>query len=271
MRTKAVAIIVASLIGIAFLGLNIWLRMRSDKSNPPVVSYELNDAAKADAQVLPVGKRPEPETQADIPAYRVVSDRIEYDNALRSQIETSVFIEEHVTEDNLRSLLEHLYALAKARGPFQYRERPNYVFVYVHARQGQDWIAMGSGTATSKFKVQIRHELLATVNDPPVVRFGLTEAERQMIFRDIVRVEDRAYYEAEQLYPFPMPKNDPAYTETGEKQQLQRQSDYARELIKQYRAELAESLGLTIDQLEAIGNEGARNWWETPPPPEASP
>ena len=249
MRTKAVAIIVASLIGVTFLGLSIWLSFRSDKSSLPVVSYQPSDPAKADAQARPVGKRPEPETQADIPAYRVVSDRFEYDNPLRSQSEISVFIEEHVTEDNLRSLLDHLYAVAKARGPFQYRERPNYVFVYVHAREGQEWIAMGSETAASEFTVQIRHELLATVNDPPAPRFGLTEAERQMIFRDIVRVEDRAHYEAEQLYPFPMPENDPAYTETGEKQQLQRQQDYARELIRQYRAELAESLGLTIDQL----------------------
>ena len=88
-----------------------------------------------------------------------------------------------------------------------------------------------------------------------------------MIFRDIVRVEDRANNEAEQMYPFPMPKNDPSYTETGEKNQLQKQLDYATELIKEHRAELATSLGLTMEQLQEIGREGMQNWWEIPSPP----
>lgn len=112
--------------------------------------------------------------------------------------------------------------------------------------------------------VQIRKDLLATVNDPPSERLGLTEAERQMIFRDIVRMEDRAYRDAKAAYPVPLSEDDRNYTETGESRQYDKKTEYALELMEKYKAELAESLGLTREQLRSIGNEGTKNWWELP-------
>ena len=90
--------------------------------------------------------------------------------------------------------------------------------------------------------------------------------KRQMIWRDIVRVEERARLESQVLYPFPLRKNDPNYLETGNDTQIRKQLDYASEMRKQYTIELAESLDLTFEQLEEIADEGITNWWETPPP-----
>ncbi len=260
MSNRTIAIIVASMIGVAFLGLGLWV---SSRSSPPL---DTSEASPPPANVEPASseERPKQTAEATIPAFRVITDTIAYDNPLRSQVEITVFMEDRVTEESIRLLLDHLYELAKKVGPFQYRQHPNCFDIRIYARRGQSYIAQGWKNPSSEFDVQIRKGLLATVNDPPTVRFGLNENNRQMIWRDIVRVEDRAHLEAKELYPFPMPRNDPNYTETGEKNQLEKQLDYARELMKQYRIELAESLGLTMEQLEEIGDEGVVNWWKSP-------
>ena len=267
MSNKTPAITVGGMIGLTFAGMGIWLLSRPTPERPPGVAaaYSPNKLMET---TLPAPEQARPPAPTDfrqtIPAFRTITDTIAYDNPRRSQVEIAVFMEERATEESIRLLLNHLYGLAKKAGPFKYREHPNYILVRIHARKGQEWIAMGFQSAVSEFDIQISNELLKTVNDPSVVKFGFAEAERQMIFRDIVRIEDRAHYEAEQMYPFPMPKNDPSYTETGEKNQFTKQVDYATELMKQYRIELAESLDLTMEQLEEIGNEGVKNWWETP-------
>ncbi len=263
MSNKTAAIIVASMIGITLVGVGVWLSFRSSPQRAPVLSDSNNQNTPAET-ALPVPVQSKLKPKPKIPAFRVITDKVAYDIPLRSQIEIAAFMEERVTEENLRFLLEHLYELAKKAGPFKFRQHPNYVFIRIYARKGQAHVAMGYETPSNEFDIQIRKELIATINDPPVVRFGLTESERQMIWRDIVRVENRSHREAEDLYPFPMSKRDPGYTETGEKNQKVKQLEYVRELKKLYQVELAESLGLTMDQLEEIGTEGSNNWWETP-------
>lgn len=262
MSNKTVAIIIAGMIGVTFVGMGVWISSRSTPNNPPTVN-KADSLHKTAETNLPVPEQAKPQPPK-IPAFRVTTDKIAYDTVLRSQVAIAVFIEERVTEEGIRVLLDHLYALAKKVGPFKYREHPNYIDIRIYARKGQAHIAWGYESPSEQFNVRIRKQLLATVNDSPIVKLGLTESERQMIWRDIVREEDRAHRDAEEFYPFPMPKNDPSYTETGEINQLSKQLDYARELMKQYREELAESLGMTMEQLEKIGKEGMKNWWETP-------
>lgn len=252
MNTRTTVVICATLVGVTFLSLGVWVSSQRSTAPPVRAEPAAND------------ERPKQTVKATVPAYRVISDRLVYDDAMYSKVRTDVFIEEHVTEKKLRDLLDHLYKLAMQRGPFKYREHPNSVFVFIFAREGQNEIAMGH-LDDSGFVIRIDSSLLKTVNDPPVVRFGFTESKRQMIFRDIVRVERRAVDEAEQLYPWPMSKDDPTYTETGEKNQLQKQGVYADELMEEYRAELAASLGLTVGELKEIGNEGVLSHWIFPP------
>ena len=266
MSNKVTLTIIVTMICGTFAGLGIWLSARSETPRSPVPSEEVRKPTDIDPVAPPTKQQPKANPGPSIPSYRVISDRIEYDTLLRAQVEIVVFLEEHVTEEKLRTLLQHLYREAKSRGPFQYREHPNFVFIYVHAREGQDWVAMGSETAGTEFAIDIRDKLLATVNDPPVVKFGLTEDRRQMIWRDIVRIEDRASREAKEMYAYPMPKSDPRYTETAAQMQLQKQADYETALRTKYSLELAESVGLTLEQVDEIGDEGVTNWWEMPDP-----
>ena len=180
MSNKTAAVIIASMIGITFVGIGVWLSSRSTQRNPPRV-HDAGSSKKPTGSTVTVPKPAKPRLskisgpkarKQKIPAFRVISDDVKYDTPLRSQVEIIVIMEERVTQKGLRVLINHLYETAKRRGPYQFREQPNYVFIGVHARKGQEWIAKGFKSAVSDFDIMIRKELLKTVNDPPVVRFG---------------------------------------------------------------------------------------------------
>lgn len=74
------------------------------------------------------------------------------------------------------------------------------------------------------------------------------ESGRKEIFKEIIAAEDKATAEAERRFPA----------------DIEKQIDFEGELIKKYKAELAEKHGLTFDQLKSIGVEGITNNWSMP-------
>ena len=98
------------------------------------------------------------------------------------------------------------------------------------------------------------------------LKFGYTEEERKAIFLELVRAEDKANNEAEFLFPTPDPLSD-SYDQQAMQEALQSQAEHYNEFAPIYRGEVAQSFGLTIDQLDDIGVEGAVNQWPFPPSP----
>ena len=84
-------------------------------------------------------------------------------------------------------------------------------------------------------------------------KFGYTESERRQIWEDIIRAEDRADVEALLIYPDMTPYND--------------WRNLFDELAYKYKLELAQKLGLSIEQLGEIGFEGIEKGWPFPPLP----
>jgi len=86
-------------------------------------------------------------------------------------------------------------------------------------------------------------------------QFGLTESQRQQVFRDLGAAENRAEREAAQKF-----EADP---------ESQGQFDFTMRLKAEYRSEIARKYGLTEDQLVVIDAEGyEKGWSEVGAPPE---
>jgi tetratricopeptide (TPR) repeat protein len=94
---------------------------------------------------------------------------------------------------------------------------------------------------------------LNTINEEVEYKFGFTEAERKEIWDDMIRAEDRADVEALQAYPDMTPLMDWRYL--------------FDELSYKYKFELAQRLGLSMEQLKEIGFEATEKGWPFPPLP----
>ncbi len=85
-------------------------------------------------------------------------------------------------------------------------------------------------------------------------RFGLSEAERQRVFREVGAALNRAMQEADERY-----KDDP--------QSMQRVM-YEEDLSERYKREIAKEHGLTRAQLVELGIEGFEKDWRVDAPSE---
>jgi len=212
MSNKTITIIIVSMIGTTFLGMGVWLSSQSTskKSNVVEVEKQKEPTVVAAAEIIKKPKKSErQEHKSTIPAYRIISDTVERDDQRDSYVQVEVFMEDRVTNASLRRVINHLHKRAKQTGPFKYRLHPNIIDIRVFARKGQSWIARGWGTDTQKFSINISENLIASIYDEPIVKFGLTESERQKIWRDVIRTEDRAGEEAEAVYPYYIRNSDP--------------------------------------------------------------
>lgn len=94
----------------------------------------------------------------------------------------------------------------------------------------------------------------------PDTKFGLSEAARRDIYKDILRARDRAQLEADRRYPPPDPGASAdrwrLYSETRE--QFLAQAD------EEDKSAIAEHHHLTPGQLVEIGEEGTRRNWPRP-------
>ena len=100
---------------------------------------------------------------------------------------------------------------------------------------------------------------LEPISDEGEAKFGYSEEERKEIYLELVSAEVLATSEAESLFPTPDPFGGSFSLEA-----VQAALDNLTAYIQQNRAQVAEQFGLSIDELDEIGIEGAQNGWPLP-------
>lgn len=207
---------------------------------------------------------------APMPTYAVL-DRETYDAPIKTQIVLHALVSGTLTEASLKRLLHKLYDEANATRGFKYHGgKPTHVFIYLytsrdHFKSGMgQWIAMLSRVGEgSRIDTQVRTELIAYLVAKPEVEHGLSESTRKEIFRAIVTAEDRAYADAERMYPLPDP-SEPGYSQAKAAEQLVKQAEAGRALSEKYKSEVAKRYGITKAVLDEISVEGLKKNWPIP-------
>jgi hypothetical protein len=95
------------------------------------------------------------------------------------------------------------------------------------------------------------------VKPPPAPPTGLSLAERQAFYWELIEAQDRAVAEAEKAHPM---DSDPPQVDAYVALWL--------ELTKEYEAAVMEKYGVTQAQADAIVDEGITSGWPMPPLPE---
>lgn len=100
------------------------------------------------------------------------------------------------------------------------------------------------------------------------VRHGLTEVERRKIFKELVKAQDKANFEAERKYPTMviLAANGIDYCVSPEtvKQNFRKNDTYAKEIKKRYEQEMLNKYDLSGEQIEDLMNEGLNENWPFP-------
>ena len=167
------------------------------------------------------------------------------------------FAEGVPTKAELETEIMNRYRAALARRGFKFHSAPTNIFIYVYAtkeqaRAGQAlWIGMiGKGISDKQERrVMISQERLAALTQVPENRFGLSEAVRRQVYREIAVAEDRGTREAMARVPDSRIKEQAKLEDTL-------QEKYKTEVLKKYK--------LTQDQASKIALEGAQKGWPAP-------
>ena len=153
---------------------------------------------------------PAPTSKAAVlPQYTVLLEDI-YDVPIKTQVVLDVLVSGEISDFGLRALLSQLYSSTKARTGFTYHDSPTIVFIYLftsrdRAQSGmRQWIAMlAKGYDDAVPTITVDERQIAQLGAEPVERFGLSEEQREEIWREIIRADHRAIEEAERRYPYP--------------------------------------------------------------------
>lgn len=226
-------------IGVVLLALGFWLTSRSDQTAPPP-STPAVAAAKAQPAV--------PAAPAIAkPAYTIVESTPAPDGqgGGTKKIIVSGTITHAGLDALLRDLMDGVQGLTWA-----YTDE-------AHIPNAQ-WIGMIDTIDKTTPEVTIDDTKIAALTAAPVQKFGLSEPERQAIFREKVAAEDRADKDAEAQYPI-----NGEYTHAT----LVAHGNLLDTKNEQYAAEIAKAHSLTPKQLESISVEGIQKNWAIPSSP----
>lgn len=189
-------------------------------------------------------------------SYTLIDEQI-YDKPIKTQIGQHIVVSGIPSKADLKAEISKRYRAALARRGFRYHNPATNIYIYVYgteeqARAGQGlWIGMLAKSYSDKGvpEVMVNDERLAALSATPEKRFGLSEAQRKQVFREVADAEDRATREAMARVP---------------DSQIMKQIELERELTEKYKAEVARKYGLTKDHLLKISVEGVRNGWLAP-------
>lgn len=190
-----------------------------------------------------------------LPDYEIVSENT-YDAPVKTQIEQHILVMGEINEENQKALLRQQFDSIMQRRGFKYHYAPTNVYIYTYdtkeraeAEQGL-WLAMlqMSPLDNGEPKITIKKEQIAQIGQEPKEKFGLPEAKRKKIYKEIIVAERRATDEAMVREP----------------SDIYKQIDLEQKLAKKYKDELAIKYNLTKDSLSSIGIEGVTNQWARP-------
>lgn len=185
--------------------------------------------------------------------YTVVDEKVS-DTALKTQIEQHIVVAGVPTKSGLEAEILDRYRAAQTRRGFRYHNPATNIFIYVYgsmeqARAGQGlWIGMIAKGFSDRGEpeVLINDERLAAFGKPAENRFGLSEAMRRQVFREIAAAENRGTREA---------------MERISDSRIREQTELERQLQKEYKSAIARRYKLSEDALRKILVEGVKKGW----------
>ena len=211
----------------------------------------------------------EKQDTSDIPEYSILSEEV-YDAPVKTQIVLNLLVEGEISETGLITLLTQQYSSLLTRTGFQYHDFPTNIYIYAYTSEERAESGMGQWIAMLQKDyddvnptINVNERQIAQLDAQPEDKFGLSEAERQQIWYEIIEAEDRAFQESMQEFPDPDPL-DPNYSESLVLEQVEKQMELQRTLDEIYKNELAEKYGLTLEQLDEIVVEGLTKDWPFP-------
>jgi len=215
-----------------------------------------------------------PSPATDSLRYEILDEET-HDSQIKAQVVLQVLVQGDLRESSLRLLLEELYAEAMGKQGFQYHDGTTNVYIYLfsskeYAASRYQWVAMlEKSFSDASPKITVDRDRLEDYISPSqsTLRYGLTEGQRRVIFKDIVRAEDRARAESMVTYPDLLP-SAPGYSQDAFLAQLGQQMGEQERLTESYKSALAREHGLTREQLDDIESEGLREDWPMPPLPD---
>lgn len=219
---------------------------------------------EADQRAKPVGTVP---VQQQL-TYRVLDEEV-YDAPIKTQLEMSVLVSGDVSRGSLRRLLNDLSRQMAERTGFKHHPRPTHLVLAAylteeHYRSGAgQWVAQFLKIGDRKPEFHINERQMGQIGKAPEEKYGRTEDERKTIYYELVKAEDRANREATAKYPDIDPMS-PDFSPQASMEQLEKQYDYAGQIVVVYTRQVAEKHHLTDDQIKGISQEGLMKDWPMP-------
>ena len=167
----------------------------------------LRPPSRAPSRTTTTSESTERQVEVVLPEFKLLDEDV-YDAPVKTQVELNILVSGEITQEGLESLLYQEYQKIKARKGFKYHTFPTAVYIYAfttrqHFESGMgQWIAMLSESHNdTKPAIRIKKDLIAKLGAKPEVRFGLSKEQREQIWRELVKAEDKATKEADAKYP----------------------------------------------------------------------
>lgn len=177
------------------------------------------------------------------------------DLPVKAAVYRNMLVSGAMSEESLRSLLLEQFESARRKRGFTFYAAPTQVGIYVftsreHLESPGSWIAMLFWDDGSEPRVSVKESALENLAAQPTTHFGLAEAERRQVFKELAWAEDRAMREADRRVPLA---------------EVDRNIDEFQKLLQRYKAEIRRKYGLTEEECAKIVIEGFRKNWPAPP------
>lgn len=199
----------------------------------------------------------------ELPKFHVHEEDI-YDAPIKTQITLHVIIDEdEIDERMIRNLLTSLYSKIMKRTGFDYRTSPSsaYIYAYTSKEKAQSgmgqWIGMISKShVDTHSSISVNDIQMNSLSETKENRWELTYEQRQELWEEIIKSEDRAQKEADEKYSLDVPNLTVGDRKNNSQYSDQLKEKYASELVRRFRIE-----EWTID---SVSHEGLVNGWPFP-------
>jgi len=194
----------------------------------------------------------------------VIFDEEIYDAPIKTQVTLHVIItDDSVNKDKIGILLNALYSKVMKRSDFNYRTSPSSSFIYAYdskekAQSGMgQWLGMISKShADTHSSVRFNDIQLSALNEVQETKWNLSYEQRQEIWKELVKSEDKSQNEADKKYP--LDKSNITLDD------MNKNSEYNNQLRELYAKKLASKLSIPINILDSISTEAFVNGWPFP-------
>lgn len=134
-----------------------------------------------------------------LPEYKILNEDI-YEKPGKAQVILDILVSGKITENNLKALLNKLYASVSKKTGFKYHKHPTVIGIYVYTSEENAkhsigfWIGKLSKTPSdTKPKIKLKKAQIKHLAKIPEKKFKLPETKRKLILSELVKVADVKY------------------------------------------------------------------------------